>query len=77
MQTMYLKFFEIINEAKDLAFPEIEITQKQDKIGRSPWMSQGLLCSQKTKEKLFKLKLKNPTELNKTKFKEYNNLFNI
>ena len=40
-------FFETINEAWDVAFPEIEVTQKQQKIYHSPWMSQGLMCSQK------------------------------
>ena len=43
---------------------------------RSPWMSQGLLCSQKTKAKLFKLKIKKPTEENKNKFKQYNSVYN-
>ena len=39
-------------------------------------MSEGLLKSSKTKQKLFNKKLKNPTELNKQKFCNYNKLFN-
>ena len=69
-------FFEIINEARDLAFPETEIKPKKDKIKHSPWMTQGLLVSLKQKQKLFSLKLRKPTESNIAKFKSYNSLYN-
>ena len=45
--TAFNNFFDIINEARDIAFPEVEVKQKQNKVSHSPWMSQGLLCSQK------------------------------
>ena len=39
-------------------------------------MSKGLMISQKRKEKLFAKKVRNPSELNKDKFKAYNTVYN-
>ena len=69
-------FFEILNSARDLAFPEIKVKQKPVKFFHSPWMTQGLRVSQKRKEKLFAKKIKNPTEPNILKFKMYNSIYN-
>ena len=69
-------FFEIIGNARDVAFPEVEITPKSAKNVRSPWMSSGLLKSSKTKNKLFSKYKHKPTLINAEVFKEYNALFN-
>ena len=69
-------FFETFNSARDLSFPEIKVKQKPIQFSHSPWMTKGLLISQKRKEKLFAKKIKKPNELNKMKFKNYNTAYN-
>ena len=69
-------FFEIICNARDIAFPEVMITPKAAKPMRSPWMSSGLLKSSKNKNKLFSKYKHNPTLNNSEAFKRYNALFN-
>jgi hypothetical protein len=46
-------FFDIFNSARDVAFPEVKVKQKAVQFSHSPWMSKGLMISQKRKEKLF------------------------
>ena len=65
-----------MNGAFDVSFPEVTVKRRPENINHSPWMSEGLLKSSKTKQKLFSKKLKNPTEINKQKFCVYNKLFN-
>ena len=69
-------FFELINSARDVAFPEIKVKQKVQNFTHCPWMSKGLIVSQKRKEKLFAKKVKNPTNSNKQTFKTYNTMYN-
>ena len=42
----------------------------------SPWMTQGLFNSHKTKEKLFSKRKRYPTDKNIDAFKNYNTLYN-
>ena len=44
---------------------------------KSPWMTNSILKSVKTKHKLFKTYVKNPTDLNKAKFSVYRNKLTI
>ena len=69
-------FFEIIGEATDIAFPEVEVKPKTAKSLRTPWMSSGLLKSSKTRNKLFSKYKNKPTLLNSQAFKNYNAIFN-
>ena len=69
-------FFEIIGEATDIAFPEVELKPKTAKSLRTPWMSSGLLKSSKTKNKLFSKYKNKPTLINSEAFKNYNTIFN-
>ena len=39
-------FFEKINSARDIVFPEVRIKQRLNKFHHSPWMSKGLIISQ-------------------------------
>ena len=48
-ESAFCNFFNIINEARDVTFPEIEIQPKRVTVTHSPWMSPGLLISQKQK----------------------------
>ena len=70
-------FFNICNSATEVSFPEITVFPKQSRLCHSPWMSTGLLISSKTKQKLFSKKTKFPTEPNISKFKTFNNIFNM
>ena len=74
-QQAFSKFFDIFNGAFNLSFPETELKPNKNKIRVNPWMTSGLLISRKTKEKLFSLKLKNPTNYNIEKFKRFNKLY--
>ena len=42
-------FFQKIDSARDLAFPEIRVKQKPIKFKHNPWMSKGLKISKKMK----------------------------
>ena len=65
-----------MNEVRDLAFPEIKIMSGKAKFDHISCIFKGLLISQKHKQKLFSLKIRKPTEMNKNKFKVYNSLYN-
>ena len=69
-------FFDIINSARDIAFPILKIKPKPIKFKHSPWMTDGLKISQQTKEKLFSKKMICPSQLNIDKLKNYNTLYN-
>ena len=69
-------FFDIFNSARDVAFPEVKVKQKAVQFSHSPWMSKGLMISQKRKEKLFAKKVRRPSELNKQTFTTYNTVYN-
>ena len=58
-------FFDIINDLRDISFPEIVVKQKQKKLKYSPWMS-----------KLFAKKVRKPTHENIAIFKTYNKMYN-
>ena len=68
-------FYEKFNLARDIAFPEVKLKQKSVRFKHSPWMSIGLLVSQKRKEKLFAKKLKFPNAENIEKFKIFNKMY--
>lgn len=53
----------------------IKLTQKY--IKRDPWITSGIIKSAKTKAKLFKNKLRTPTEININKYKTYLRTFNV
>jgi hypothetical protein len=74
--TAFNNFFETINSARDIAFPEIKVKSKPTKFRHNPWMSNGLKISKKRKEKLFAKKLKCPSTININQFKLYNKIYN-
>ena len=69
-------FFEIYYSARDISFPEVKVKHKSKKFKHNPWMSQGLIKSQKREEKLFAKKVKYPTRDNIEIFKLYNTVYN-
>ena len=75
-KSAFSNFFEILDSARDIAFPTIKVKPKPIKFKHSPWMSQGLKISQTNKEKLFAKKVKCPSESNFEKCKQYNKLYN-
>ena len=72
----FQNFFDIFDSIRDASFPEIKIKQKPESFQHSPWMTKGLIISQKQKEKLFAKKVRKPTLNNKSKFNIYNTIYN-
>ena len=68
-------FFEKINAARDISFPEIKYKQRPARFKHSPWMTDGLLVSNLQKEKLFTKKVKNPKKYNIESFPIYNRIY--
>ena len=60
----------------DKAFPLKLLTIKENKQKTKPWLTQGLLKSLKTKDKMYKKSIKTPSTENKFKFKQYRNKLN-
>ena len=71
-----ITFLYVINNARDEAFSEIKLKQRPQKFSHSPWITKGLIVSQKRKEKLFAKKKRNPSDINKKTFKQYNTIYN-
>ena len=72
----FSNFFEKINSFVNIHFPVAKIKISLKKFKHSPWMTNGLFNSHKTKEKLFAKRKKCPTNQNISAFKIYNNLYN-
>ena len=53
----------------------MEIKPRKDKQPLNPWMSSALLVSRKRKDKLAKIKTRNPSLINVNKFKSYNSVY--
>ena len=50
-QTAFDNLFNVINYARDIAFPEKKVKQKAKRFVHSPWITKGLIISHKRKEK--------------------------
>ena len=72
----FSNFFQKIDSARDLAFPEIKVKQKSIKFKHNPWMSKGLKISKKRKDALFARKVKNSCDKNINEYRDYNKLYN-
>ena len=75
-QTAFDNLFNVINYARDIAFPEKKVKQKAKRFVHSPWITKGLIISHKRKEKLFAKKRRNPSDLNQQNFKQYDMIYN-
>ena len=75
-QTAFDNFFNVINSARDIAFPEKKVKQKAKRFVHSPWITKGLIISHRRKEKLFAKKKRNPSDINQQNFKQYNMIYN-
>ena len=60
----------------DHAFPVKEMKRKRKRL-LNPWMSKGLQISSKKKQKLYDRFLKNRTDLNEKRYKDYKSLLEI
>ena len=70
----YKEFMILYHEAFDKAFPLRNVTYKNKRIKREPWITTGIIKSSKTKSKLLAKKLKQPTDENIQTYKQYNNI---
>lgn len=59
-----------LKENFDNCFPLMESKNNKRKIPEKPWMTSNLLSLRNKKDKLFKIRIKNPSEENISKFKQ-------
>ena len=71
----YEAFFKDFNDLFNLTCPKKEVIVNKNNQKLNPWMTQGLLRSRKTKEKLHAAFIKNRTSINEQKFKKYQRLY--
>ena len=71
----YDEFMKLYCGAFEVIFPLRGVTKKRQYIKREPWVTPALLVSSRKKAKLYAKKMRNPTDHNKTLFREYNNIF--
>ena len=72
----YESFFKEFFEIYDYYFPLKKYKSKNIKRDNNLWISRGLMKSSKTKEKLCKKFIKNPTKNNEQNYKKYRNKLN-
>ncbi len=75
-QQAYNLFIDKYKTAFDIAFPLTQIKPCKRFVKREPWVSEGLLTSMRNKTKLFRKKLKQPSEHNIIKYKTFINQYN-
>ena len=68
-------FFENIDVTFERHFPEKPIKFSKNNFKHNPWMTNAILNSRKKKEKLFRKKIKCPTNENKQLFRNYNSAY--
>ncbi len=73
----YNDFLQLYLSAFERSFPLREINLRSKHTKREPWFTPGLLNSSVKKAELLSKKLHEPTEQNISKYKQYNNLFNL
>ena len=66
------KFYKLYNEASPLT----TIRNAESKRLNKPWLTKGIQKSLKTKNKLYRLLLKQPSVQNKSNYKKYRNKLN-
>ena len=72
----YNKFWTLYSLLFDMHFPLTTTNFNRNVHRVSNFMTKGLLISRKTKLNLLKSSLIEPTDLNKTKYKRYRNIYN-
>ena len=72
----YSFFHQKLKLFHDKAFPLKLSTIKENKQKTKPWLTQGLLKSLKTKDKMYRKSIKTPSTEDKFKFKQYRNKLN-
>ena len=68
-------FSNITNEKFDESFPYMTIKKNRKKVPQNPWMSHELLLVRRKKDRLFKDRVKSPTDDNKRKWREINGIY--
>ena len=76
VQRAYEIFHEIFNTAYERHFPLKKIKRRNSKYFSEDFMTKGLITSRKKKFALTDKKIKQPTEANINRYKEYRNLYN-
>ena len=72
----FQSFFDALGNCVDRAFPETIVKTNQKLNPINPWMTNALMTSRKSKEKLGSKKIRNPTTENISAFKNFNRIYN-
>ena len=72
----FQSFFDALGNCVDRSFPETIVKTNQKLNPINPWMTNALMTSRKSKEKLGSKKIRNPTNENITAFKNFNRIYN-
>ena len=74
--TAYTDFNKAFLHIYEVSFPLKKVNITRKRTPRKPWMTPGLVRSCIKKEKLYKLRISNPTDDNILKYKVYRNKLN-
>ena len=72
----YNSFMEIFQEKYNKHFPLKKSKTTKIRLNKSPWITQGIVKSSRTKNKLYKRFIKYPNKKHETKYKLYKNKLN-
>ena len=75
-ENSYNNFIDTFKSTFDKAFPATKCKPNKKHIKKAPWITDGLLTSSRTKQKLLKKKLEKPTAENIEAYKKFNNMYN-
>ena len=75
-ENSYNNFIDTFKSTFDKAFPVTKCKPNKKHIKKVPWITDGLLTSSRTKQKLLKKKLEKPTAENIEAYKNFNNMYN-
>ena len=71
---LFNKFIECVSSTIDIHAPLTKFSKKARKAKLKPWISRGILKSYKTKKKLYFIKEKTKTDVDKNNYKEYSDV---
>ena len=72
----YDRFIQVFSDTYDRCCP-LKTVKKKRYLSHKPWLSKGILKSIRSKNKLYKKYLKNPSTDNETAYKTYKNKLNV
>jgi hypothetical protein len=75
-EASYDCFHRKFSEKFNIAFPLVKVKHNRNYIKKEKWITSGLLTSLRTKNKLYRKKINNPSDTNIEKYKKFLNKYN-